>query len=85
MAYAIELAPSFTRDYDDLPAGLQKRVIAAVERLADDPRPAGCKKLRGERSAWRVRVGDYRIVYEVEDRIVRVLVLRVRHRREVYR
>jgi len=68
-----------------LPRGEQQRVRAAIDLLADNPRPPGCTKLTGEDHAYRVRVGVYRIVYEVlEDRLV-VHVVRVGHRRDVYR
>jgi len=56
-----------------------------IDALADGPRPAGAKKLKGGGELWRIRVGDYRIVYAVRDRILLVLVVRVAHRREVYR
>jgi mRNA interferase RelE/StbE len=56
-----------------------------AEQLGGDPRPRGARKLEGGAGELRVRVGDYRIVYEVDDEALRVLVLRVAHRREVYR
>ncbi|WP_027942376.1 type II toxin-antitoxin system RelE/ParE family toxin [Amycolatopsis taiwanensis] len=64
----------------DVPAG-----CAAIELLADDPRPAGAKKLAGGEGEWRVRTGDYRVVYEIRDRVLVVLVVAVVHRREIYR
>jgi len=63
----------------------QQRVRAAIDLLADEPRPPGCTKLAGEDSVYRVRVGDYRIVYEVIDARLVVHVVRVGHRRDVYR
>ena len=62
----------------------QQRLIDRIRRLAENPRPAGCKQLRG-REAWRLRVGDYRILYEIHDQKLVVLVVSVGHRREVYR
>jgi mRNA interferase RelE/StbE len=56
-----------------------------VEALAGDPRPQGCEKLEGVRDLYRVRVGEYRVVYQVSDNILLVLVVRVAHRRDVYR
>ncbi|WP_245617013.1 type II toxin-antitoxin system RelE family toxin [Amycolatopsis taiwanensis] len=53
--------------------------------MADDPRPAGAKKLAGGEGEWRVRTGDYRVVYEIRDRVLVVLVVAVVHRREIYR
>ena len=61
------------------------RVIAAIKILATNPRPPGCRKLAGSKLDWRIRVGDYRVVYEIADQIRVVRVHRVRHRREVYR
>jgi mRNA interferase RelE/StbE len=58
--------------------------MQAIGQLADNPRPVGCKKLKGM-SAWRIRVGDYRVVYEIHDDVLVVLVVRVAHRREVYK
>ena len=61
------------------------RVIAAIRTLAANPRPPGCRKLTGSKNDWRIRVGDYRVVYEIADEIRVVRINRVRHRREVYR
>lgn len=57
----------------------------AIRALAINPRPPGCRKLVGSKSDWRIRVGDYRVIYEIADAIRVVRVNRVRHRREVYR
>ena len=61
------------------------RIAAAVERLADEPHPPGSKKLQGTESIYRIRVGDYRIVYEVNAAEVVIIIVRVRHRKNVYR
>jgi mRNA interferase RelE/StbE len=63
---------------------LKSRLDEAIESLADDPRPPGCRKLAGTSDRYRVRVGDYRIVYRIDDGKVTVLVLLIGHRREVY-
>ena len=60
------------------------RIITAIRRLASDPRPTGSKKLSG-RSAWRIRVGVYRVIYEIADDRLLVLVVAIGHRKEVYR
>jgi mRNA interferase RelE/StbE len=65
-------------------AKLKKRVDEAIESLADDPRPQGFRKLAGTSDRYRIRVGDYRIIYRVDDGKVTVLVLVIGHRREVY-
>ena len=61
------------------------RVIDAIRALSTNPRPPGCRKLTGSKNDWRIRVGDYRVIYEIADEIRVVRINRVRHRREVYR
>jgi mRNA interferase RelE/StbE len=68
-----------------LPADISRRVAEAIDGLITQPRPPGCKKLSGSRSEWRIRVGDYRILYEIDDRARQVCVYAVGHRREIYR
>ena len=68
-----------------LPLDIARRVLSKIESLAQEPRPRGCKKLRGPSRLWRVRVGEYQIIYEIDDRQRVVDVVIVRHRREVYR
>ncbi len=68
-----------------LSAEVHNRVIVAIQSLAANPRPPGCRKLVGSKNDWRIRVGDYRVIYEIADAIRVVRVNRVRHRREVYR
>ncbi len=85
MAYRIVLKPSVEKALSSLPRRILKRIDARLLSLAEDPYPAVAKLLRGEEGIRRIRVGDYRVLYRVEnDRLV-VLVLRVGHRREVYR
>ena len=83
--YRILLERSAERDLRRLSAEMHERVIAALRGLAANPRPPGCRKLTGCQNDWRIRVGDYRVVYEIADDIRAVRVNRVRHRREVYR
>jgi mRNA interferase RelE/StbE len=59
-------------------------VTGAISSLQSNPRPAGCKKLAGNADYYRIRVGDYRVLYEIRDRVLLVLVIKVGHRREVY-
>ena len=82
--YRVELSPRAGRAFDRLTGPLRDRVSAALDSLASDPRPHGVVKLSGQ-DAYRLRAGDYRIVYEIHDRILLVVVLDVGHRREVYR
>jgi len=85
MAYSILLRPAAVRDLKALSADVRRRTESAIERLKDDPRPAGVKKLVGFENEWRLRVGDYRVLYVIDDPNRRVLVARVAHRREAYR
>ena len=85
MAYAVEFSPGAAREFSKLAREIQRRLRPRIDALADDPRPAGAKKLKAREDLWRIRAGDHRIVYEVRDRILVVLVVRVAHRREVYR
>jgi mRNA interferase RelE/StbE len=83
--YTVQFKRSAEKDLDALPAEVRGRAVAKTEALADDPRPNGCEKLAGVEDTYRVRVGDYRIVYEVQDAVVTVMIVKVGHRREVYR
>jgi mRNA interferase RelE/StbE len=75
-SYSVQLAPSAKRDLAALDKPVQRRVAARIDALAENPRPAGVTKLRGEANAWRIRVGDPRILYTIEDRRLVVLVIR---------
>ena len=83
--YAVELLPSAAKALSNLEAGIRRRIARRIDRLAADPRGGGAVKLRGADDVWRARVGDYRIVYQVEDERLVILVIRIGHRREVYR
>lgn len=83
-SYAVELKSSARKELESLPDTVLSRAIHTLESLAQNPRPAGCKKLKGYKDLWRVRVGDWRIVYIVDDPAKLVSVTRIAHRREVY-
>jgi mRNA interferase RelE/StbE len=83
--YRVLLERAAEKDLKRLSSEIHDRVITAIRGLANDPRPSGCRKLSGSKHDWRIRVGDYRVVYEIADEIRIVRVNRVRHRREVYR
>jgi len=85
MAYAVEFSPGAEREFRKLAREIQLSLRPRIDALANDPRPAGAKMLKGHDGLWRVRTGDYRIVYEIRNQILVVLVVRVAHRREVYR
>jgi mRNA interferase RelE/StbE len=83
--YAVEFLPSAARTLARLDAAVKRRIAAAVDRLAEDPRPNGAVKLRGNGDVWRTRVGDYRVLYAIEDDRLVVLIIKIGHRRDVYR
>jgi mRNA interferase RelE/StbE len=84
MTYRVEVAPAALRQLRKLDAPARRRVQGAIELLADQPRPSGAKKLVGGGGEWRVRTGDYRIVYQVHDDVLIVLVVALGHRRDIY-
>lgn len=84
MAYTIVLSRTAQKQLDKLPDAAADKIMETLEMLADNPRPPGCKKLKG-RQGYRIRTGDYRILYEVEDSQLLVLVLAIGHRRDIYR
>jgi mRNA interferase RelE/StbE len=84
-AYRIEFAPSAYRAFGKLDPQIRKRLVPQISALADEPRPVGSKRLVAGEELHRIRVGAYRIVYRVEDEALVVLVLKLGHRRDVYR
>lgn len=84
-SYRIEFARSATKDLRGIDRQWIPRIFAAVEQLAENPLPIGCKKLVGSEHTYRIRVGDYRIVYDMQNNDLVVYVIRVRHRRDVYK
>lgn len=84
MSYRVEFTAAAARQVKKLPRPARDRVLDAIEDLGEDPRPHGARKLVGERTAWRIRIGDYRILYDVFDSELTVSVVRAAHRREVY-
>lgn len=84
MTYRIEVAPAAARQLRKLDPPARRRVQGAIELLAENPRPRSAKKLVGGAGEWRVRTGDYRVVYEINDDVLLVLVVAVGHRRDIY-
>jgi mRNA interferase RelE/StbE len=82
--YEVALTPAAARQLRKFDPRVRRRVQAAIELLATEPRPPAATRLVGGSGEWRVRTGDYRIVYEIEDERLLVLVLSVGHRRELY-
>lgn len=83
-SYRLLIKPSAVREIERLPKRDRRRVVAMVHALAADPRPRGAEKLSGH-ELYRVRQGDYRVVYEIQDRDRSIVVVRVAHRRDAYR
>jgi mRNA interferase RelE/StbE len=84
MRYQVIILKSVRKELDRLPDDVASRILVRLAGLETNPRPADVKKLKG-RDAWRIRVGDYRVIYEIHDRILQVIVITVGHRREIYR
>jgi mRNA interferase RelE/StbE len=82
--YTVEFARSADRELERLPAPAGRRILEAIRALQVNPRPPGSKKLVGSETTYRIRVGQYRVVYEIDDRARAVLITRIRHRREAY-
>ena len=83
--YSVTLSRSARKELQKLPPQLVERIFPKIESLAVQPRPAGCKKLQGGQSLWRIRVGDYRVVYSLDALRELVDIVAVRHRSEAYR
>jgi mRNA interferase RelE/StbE len=84
MRFQIILPKSVQKVLDRLPDEIANRILARLAGLETNPRPADVKKLKG-RDAWRIRVGDYRVIYEIHDRVLQIIVITLGHRREIYR
>jgi mRNA interferase RelE/StbE len=82
--YTVALTSSAEKELHKLSGHLIARIVPRLERLASDPRPTGCKKLKGGDKEWRIRVSDYRVVYTIDDAKLKIEVTRIRHRSSVY-
>ena len=85
MIYKVKVSPAAERQFKKLTKNIQRRIMARLEKLAKIPRPAGAKKLSGMKDVYRVRVGNYRIVYVIQDDVLTVLVVKIAARKETYR
>ena len=84
-SYKVELSRSAEKDLRRIDRSKLSAIYQAIESLSEEPRPLGVKKLAGADRTFRIRVGDYRIVYEIENDVLIVFVIRVAHRKDVYR
>jgi len=83
--HVVVLVPAAAREHRKLSPEIRRRINQSLLNLESNPRPAGTSKLSGSQDRWRIRVGDYRIIYSIDDEAQRVTILRIAHRREVYR
>ncbi len=84
MSYTIEFSPRAARQFKDLPKQVQVRLKTKIDALSENPRPRGVEKLKGEDDLYRIRVGDFRVIYQVKDNALIVLIVKIGDRKEVY-
>lgn len=82
--YSVEVKPPARKELEALPDEVLARVLQKMDSLRNAPRPAGCRRLKGYKDQWRVRVGDWRVVYIIDDAAKLISITRIAHRREVY-
>ena len=85
MAYRVEFTSRAAKELSALPSLMQKRMGARIDALMIDPRPPASRKLHAAEELYRLRVGDYRVIYRVQDKLVVITIIRIGHRRDVYR
>jgi mRNA interferase RelE/StbE len=83
-SYRLQIKPSAAKELEALPRKDRRRLVARIQQLALDPRPPGCEKLSGEEK-YRVRQGDYRVLYAIDDANLNLVIVKIGHRRDVYR
>jgi len=83
--YRIELKRSAERSLAEIENPARVRIARKIDALADNPRPPGVEEMKGTEDLWRIRAGDYRVIYSIQDDILLILVVHLGHRREVYR
>jgi mRNA interferase RelE/StbE len=83
-SYLLETKPTARKELDALPDTVLARAVVKIDSLAHNPRPAGCAKLKGYKTQWRIRVGDWRVIYTIDDPARLVSVTHIKHRREAY-
>lgn len=83
--YSIYLEAGAEKDLSKLPTSHFNTVVAKIKGLADDPRPSNCRKLKGSGNFWRIRIGNYRVIYEVIDSSKRINIYKIKHRKDAYK
>ena len=84
-SYQIEIKPSASRELEKLPRQVIPRIVATIKELAENPYPQGVKKLTGFDRTYRIRVGDYRVLYDIYENRLVIEIIRIRHRKDAYR
>ena len=84
MKFTIQIKRNAQKSLANIPAKEQKSIIEAICQLAEIPLPSGCKKLKGK-EAWRIRIGNYRVIYEIENNMLSIFVIEIGHRKDIYR
>jgi len=82
--YKIEYSEDSTKELTKIHKNDVKKIIAKIELLSDDPFPSGYKKIKGKLKLWRIRIGDYRVIYSIEQANLIIYIIRIRHRKDVY-
>lgn len=85
MTYSVDFSKVARKQFNKLPSDVQERIETKIKDLTIEPRPNAVKKIQGEENSYRIRVGDYRVIYDIFDDILLVTVIRVKHRSQVYR
>jgi len=85
MRYSLEFTASASREFHDLDRQFQRRIAEKITALCDDPFPSGSKKLKGQADHFRIRVGDYRVIYRIDGKRIVIVIVRIGHRKDVYR
>ena len=85
MAYRIELSPRAQRDFRALDGYIRRRIARRIDSLSENPYPQGIKKIEGEDELYRLRIGDYRVLYQVREKILLILIVGMGHRHDIYR
>ena len=83
--FKISFARTARKELENLPIAIADRALSRIEKLAANPRPRGATKLRGRKNLWRIRIGDYRVIFSIDDKSEEIDITHIRHRREVYR
>ena len=83
--YDVWLERTAERDLKSLPSYVFQNIIRRIKPLANNPRPDGCRKISGSKNDWRIRMGAYRVIYEIDEKSKAVRIMRVRHRKDAYR